>query len=393
MKHASVRLGDIAEINPPLPISPLDDDVVSFLPMSAIGEDATITSTDLRPFKLISNGYTQFIDNDVLLAKITPCMENGKAALVTGLAGGIGCGSTEFHVLRPKNDICPRYLFHAIWNPKFRSEASNNMTGSAGQKRVPKSFVKRYEIPLPSLDRQNEIAQLLDRAHGICGKHKESLRLLNAFLRSLFIDYFGDPKTNPKKWKVGTIRDLVSKVNYGTSEKADPEKGRFPVLRMNNITYDGGWDFSSLKFTDFPTEDEDKYLVKKGQMLFNRTNSRELVGKTAVYREEQPMAFAGYLVRAIPNADADIEYISAYLNSAHGKAVLLAMCKSIIGMANINAQEMLSIPVLLPPAKLQKQFGDIVRAATDKFVNKSQALREADTLFRSLQYRAFDGEL
>jgi type I restriction enzyme S subunit len=233
----------------------------------------------------------------------------------------------------------------------------------------------------------------LDKADGIRRKRQEALRLTITFFRSVFLDLFGDPVTNPKGWPKGTVRDLVESVNYGTSQKADPEKGRFPVLRMNNITYEGGWDFEELKYIEMSEGEASKYLVHKGEMLFNRTNSRELVGKTAVYREEKPMAFAGYLVRAIAKQDADAEYISGYLNSDHGKAVLLAMCKSIIGMANINAQEMLSIPILLPPEKLQKRFGDIVRSASARMKIRDDANREVEILFSSLQYRAFRGGL
>jgi type I restriction enzyme S subunit len=105
------------------------------------------------------------------------------------------------------------------------------------------------------------------------------------------------------------------------------------------------------------------------------------------------MAYAGYLVRAVPKPETDIEFSAAYLNSEHGKKTLLNMCKSIVGMANINAQEMRSIPIPLPPSELQKKFGDIVRAVESRRELHHKATAEAEILFQSLQHRAFIGQI
>ncbi|EHL2708408.1 restriction endonuclease subunit S, partial [Escherichia coli] len=123
-----------------------------------------------------------------------------------------------------------------------------------------------------------------------------------------------------------------------------------------NITYQGGWDFTDLKYLDLSVKEKDKFLVKEGDLLFNRTNSKELVGKTAVYEENRPMAFAGYLIRVRPNPIGNNYYISGYLNSIHGKITLMNMCKSIVGMANINAQELQNIEILIPPKHLQDEY-------------------------------------
>jgi type I restriction enzyme S subunit len=362
MKNA-VTLLEAAEINPPL------------------------------PFSEVSKGYTQFYENDVLLAKITPCMENGKAAMVNGLSSLVGCGSTEYHVLRAREGTWPRYLFHSVWNEPFRKLAARNMTGSAGQKRVPRSFLESHKIPLPSLAEQKRIAAILDKADAIRRKLQQSLRLYDDFLRSTFLDMFGDPVTNPKGWPIATIRDLLTETAYGTSKKASESEGKFPCLRMNNITYSGGWDFKSLKYVDLDKHEQSKNLVHAGQLLFNRTNSKELVGKTAVYRRKEPMAFAGYLVRGIANEENDTEYISAFLNLPHGKAILQGMCKNIIGMANINAEEFKSIRIAKPPLKLQRQFAKIVISTEQKKESLLNFLKEAETLFSSLQQQAFRGEL
>ncbi|WOQ86412.1 restriction endonuclease subunit S [Vibrio cholerae] len=144
---------------------------------------------------------------------------------------------------------------------------------------------------------------------------------------------------------------------------------------------------------DMSEDDEDKYLVESGDILFNRTNSKELVGKTAVYREATPMAYAGYLVRARCNELAHPEYISSFMNSRFTKKTLQSMCKSIVGMANINAKEFQKISVAKPPIELQQEFARRVEAIRAEVEATKQQGYEYDHLFNSLMQKAFKGEL
>lgn len=203
---------------------------------------------------------------------------------------------------------------------------------------------------------------------------------------------FGDPVKNEKGWDVGTIRDIVTEVKYGTSKPAE-NNGLFPYLRMNNITYNGDWDFKDLKYINLENNELDKYLIKSGDLIFNRTNSKELVGKTAVFNLNEEMAIAGYLIRLRTNNKANSYYISSYLNSKHGKKTLLGMCKSIVGMANINAQELQDIKIMIPPIELQNQFSvkynKIQNIKSNLFLQKTKS----ESLFQSLIQKAFKGEL
>jgi type I restriction enzyme S subunit len=136
-----------------------------------------------------------------------------------------------------------------------------------------------------------------------------------------------------------------------------------------------------------------RYLVRTGDVLFNRTNSADLVGKTAVFRDSRPMAYAGYLIRLRVNRDNDPEYLASFLNARHSKAVLRGMCKSIIGMANINATELQSIRIPQPPTSMQRSFAGQVVAIEKLKTTHRASLAELDALFASLQHRAFRGEL
>jgi restriction endonuclease S subunit len=110
----------------------------------------------------VKKGYTYFRENDVIFAKITPCMENGKSALGFQLQNRIGFGSTEFHVLRARNFVLPKWIFYFVRRLKFRLQAAENMTGTAGQQRVPKSFLDSYPIQIPPIDKQRKIIAKLD---------------------------------------------------------------------------------------------------------------------------------------------------------------------------------------------------------------------------------------
>ncbi|MGQ0699321.1 MAG: restriction endonuclease subunit S [Panacagrimonas sp.] len=247
----------------------------------------------------------------------------------------------------------------------------------------------RIDVPIPKLSEQKRIAAILDKADAIRRKRQQAIRLADDFLRSVFLEMFGDLVTNQHRYAVGTIRDLVAEVRYGTSTKANTLGEGMPVLRMNNITYAGGWDFSELKHVELDPTEADKYTVQPGDILFNRTNSKELVGKTAVYPEREPMAFAGYLVRARLNDRGNPYYVSAYLNSEHGKKTLVGMCKSIVGMANINAQEVQDIPILLPPKEVQDRFANRCRAVERSRSRYKKSALEAATLNAALSDQFF----
>lgn len=239
-------------------------------------------------------------------------------------------------------------------------------------------------MKLPVLSEQRRTTSVLERTDGLHRKRKETLRLASELLQAIFINFFGDPETNPKRFARGTIRDLVSSANYGSAVKANEDSGRFAILRMNNITYEGGWDMTSLKYVDLDERTQEKYLARKGDLLFNRTNSKELVGKTAVYDLEEPIAIAGYLIRVRVNELGDPHYVSGYLNSKHGKRALLGRAKSIVGMANINAQELQDIPILLPPPELQKTYAKVVRATNNRIKKLHTSLNQIDSLKAAL---------
>lgn len=243
-------------------------------------------------------------------------------------------------------------------------------------------------IPLPTLEEQKRIVRILDQADSLRQKRQKAISLLDDYLKAVFLEMFGDPHNNIHNFPIGIIGDLVSEVKYGTSKKAE-ENGEYIYLRMNNITYRGELDLSALKYINLDDNEKSKYLAQRGDILFNRTNSKELVGKTAVYDLDEPMAIAGYLIRVRVNEKAFPEYISGYLNSKHGKLTLEKMCKNIVGMANINAKELQKIRIIVPPRALQEKYAQIVKKNRAlKAVMKKQ-YHKMDTNFNALMQGAF----
>lgn len=208
MSTKKITLSQVVSINPRTDSSRFNHgSEIAFLGMADISEAGVISSIQTRNFKEVQKGYTCFQNGDILLAKITPCFENGKAVLVQGLASEIGFGSTEFHVLRPSEEIDRRFLFHLVWNRNFRLNGAQRMTGSAGQKRIPTIFLEEYEINLPNIEEQKRIAAILDKADSLRRKRQQTIQLADDFLRATFLDMFGDPVTNPKGWPMSTLKE------------------------------------------------------------------------------------------------------------------------------------------------------------------------------------------
>ncbi|HBQ5170927.1 TPA: restriction endonuclease subunit S, partial [Escherichia coli] len=263
----------------------------------------------------------------------------GSVGAITWAPDGGWIIDTAYYVeIKDNNKLDLRYLFYILSGIDLTKKTITTSIPGLNRDDLYDTFIK-----LPPFEEQKRIVDLLDKAEGIRQKREQAIKLADDFLRAKFLEMFGTPANNIHRFPKGTIRDLVDSVNYGTSAKASIDSGEYPILRMGNITYQGRWDFTDLKYLDLSVKEKDKYLVKEGDLLFNRTNSKELVGKTAVYEEDRPMAFAGYLIRVRPNSIGNNYYISGYLNSIHGKITLMNMCKSIVGMANINAQELQNI--------------------------------------------------
>ena len=198
---------------------------------------------------------------------------------------------------------------------------------------------------------------------------------------------FGDPVENPIGWPTQSLGDCCVQVQYGTSTKANDCGAGVPVLRMGNVTYDGALDHANLKHVALSDGDIAKYGLRAGDILFNRTNSRELVGKTGMWDGRFPAVAASYFVRLrLDEARACPAYVWAVMNSTAMKRRLFAMARGAIGQANINARELKSIPLPVPPVELQRRYAETVEAARAVARVAESSTRIADALMTSLTF-------
>ncbi len=251
-----------------------------------------------------------------------------------------------------------RYVLRSA-SPKLNAQARG-----ATIKGIKIDVLQQVAVPDILREKQDQIVNRLDAIQRCIQTRKEQLSQLDTLIKARFVELFGIYPNNEKGWKTGTISDIVNDVRYGSSRPA-VDGGKYPYLRMNNITYGGELDLSDVKQIDVPEEELPKCTVQRGDVLFNRTNSKELVGKTCVYNRDELMVLAGFVIRVRVNDLVLPEFLSAFLNTDFSKQMLLGKCKTAIGQANINAQEMQDIGLYLPPIELQQQFVNF-KAQVDK---------------------------
>ena len=234
--------------------------------------------------------------------------------------------------VKDKKAWYPRYVFYSLFANYRRGgtrKFENKTTGLHNLKTD--DYVSRYEVAEVDVSEQISICDKLDKLYGIIKSREQELQLLDDLIKSRFIEMFGVYPANPMGWEIGTIRDIVTEVRYGSSRPA-VDGGKYPYLRMNNITYGGELDLSDTKRIDIPDNELDKCTVRRGDVLFNRTNSKELVGKTCVYDRDEMMVLAGFVIRIRVKDRILPEFLSAFLNTDFSKQMLLTRrnCKILV---------------------------------------------------------------
>lgn len=253
--------------------------------------------------------------------------------------------------------ITTDYLYYYL---KSKKDYVNNIGRGVAQNNINLTTLKNFEIPLIDVDKQSNIVEILEKVERmICLKEKE-IDDLDLLIKARFIEMFGRPFINNLNWESKQIKNVVNEVKYGTS-KPSVENGKYKYLRMNNLTYDGRFDLTDLKFISLDNDELEKCVVRKGDVLFNRTNSLDLIGKTAEFDFNEDMVIAGYIIRIRLKETIVPKFFSMYMNTDEMKLHLRTIAKGAVNQANINAQELQEIPIYLPPIELQNQFVNFVR--------------------------------
>ena len=351
--------------------------------------------TQINGKNLIDDGAYSYLNgginpsgkwNEFNVAENTVTISEGgnSSGYVNYMNEAFWCGDHCYYLYDgPKNS---KYLYYAL---KSQQERLFRIRSGACMPNIKKSDLGNFVIEYEKDEvRQEEVVKVLEKCELLIEDYNKKLTLLDEAVRARFVEMFGDPIENQKDWEVVKIRDIVTDVRYGTSKPA-VEGGRYPYLRMNNLTVDGGLDLSDLKYIDIPDNEIEKCVVRKGDILFNRTNSIDLIGKTAVFNLLDDMVIAGYIIRIRLNNQILPDVFSQYMNLEAMKKVLRGMAKGAVNQANINAQELQSIKVYIPNMELQKQYVEF-KEEIDKSRSRIQkSLEASQELFDSLMQEYF----
>lgn len=444
-------LEQVAELNPATRFDGLpEDSLIPFIPMAAVAEESGgVDATQRRPVRAVRKGYVRFKRGDVLFAKITPCMENGKTAPVFDLEGEYAAGSTEFHVLRPRA-VDARYLWYWLVRRAFRDEARRNMSGSAGQLRVPLSYLRSAKIPVAPIAEQKRIVARIDELFAEIAEGEAALARarqgLDTWRRSLLkaavtgeltndwraankptetgadlIRRLKDDRTTarragkaevslssewrtlpslPAGWVWVPFEELIDTLRNGTSVVPTRGTTEVPILRISAVRS------LSVDHTDvrYVTREEASALaefrVRKGDLLFTRYNgSRALVAVCGRFDRDTEVLYPDKLIRirlkegcqhltGFVQLAANVGYTRSYLNS---------QVKTTAGQHGISGASIRKAPIPLPPPEEAIAIGALVasllRERDEVAVNLIGAEHQGAMLRQAILKAAFEGRL
>lgn len=393
MKWPSTSIGQLC-----LPTEQCDptaspDKPFRYIDISAIDKDAKrITSApELLGAQAPSRARKAVRAGDVLVSTVRPNL-NAVAVVPDDLDGQIA--STGFCVLRanPKL-VAGKFIFYRCLTQEFINALVAQMRG-ANYPAVSDGVVKRAGTPAPAPKEQQRIVDLLDQADVLRQKRKDADTLAERILPALFREMFGDPAGNPRAWQKANLGSVIADASYGTSAPSNNGGDGLPVLRMNNIDSAGRIDLASLKNVALDQAEADRQHLRAGDLLFNRTNSKELVGKTGLWRGHMPAVAASYLIRLrVDETKVVPDYVWAWMNTPYFKQLLFAISRRAVGMANINATELRSMPILIPDLPRQRSFARRLHTLEDLATKRHESAQSLETLFSVILHRAFTGEL
>jgi type I restriction enzyme S subunit len=385
-------LGEVCQLNPPRKeIASLPDDLdVSFVPMAAVSADGRLVEVQTRKVGEVKKGFPHFRERDVLVAKITPCFENGKRWLAGSLVNGIGFGSTEFHVLRASGKVLPEWIYYFVSLPEFRRDGQLRMTGTAGQKRVPSSFLEEYRIPVPPLAVQEKTVGVLRRAEQLKEIREQANQLTNKIIQSAYFERFGDPSSTVR-WPRKTLADLCSMIRDGPHKRPEYQSSGVPFLTVHNIS-EMGFLLDEVFYIS-PEQHEElkrRVLPQRGDVLYTKG------GTTGIAREvDVDFEFSVYVHVAVLRPKRDLmnpTFLEISLNSRYCKEQAARLTRGIANRDLVLSQ-MRQVVVPTPPLELQEEFTKFVKRIRALQECQRQSAHEINELFHSLMHKAFRSDL
>lgn len=393
-------LADFVDVNPKPSLNGLtSNSPVSFIPMSDATEAGVWVNRQTRKLKEVQNGYTPFQEGDILFAKITPCMENGKGCHATQLRNGVGFGSTEFHVLRAKAGVSPRFIFQWLQSPLLRLKAEAEMTGSAGQRRVQASFFERFTIPRLDFREQQQVAEILDTIdEAIYATRKLISKLENAkngLLHDLLtkgLDETGnlrDPERRPEafrdtaigkvpnEWDVARLLDYVALPSGQLDPKVEPYRN-WVLIAPDHIESRTG----RLIITETAAQQNaisGKYAFQNGDVLYSKI--RPYLRKAVLAKGTGLCSADMYPLR--PTKRLIPRYLMALVLGENFSRFATSVSER-SGFPKINREELGEYITALPQPEEQQQICEILEAYDERAETEEMGLCKLEHLKKGL---------
>ncbi|RLQ21559.1 hypothetical protein DWB85_12450 [Seongchinamella sediminis] len=391
MKWPLVEIDKVAQVNPRLPKGIDETQIVSFIGMASVSEDGKLLSEEDRVLAETKKGFTYFTRQDVLLAKITPCFENGKCLHAGQISHEVGFGSTEFHVIRANPDeLDAKYLFYLVWNNSFRFYGQHSMSGAAGQKRVSADFIKKFKIPLPPLKEQKRIAAILNKANNLRRKRQQTIQLADEFLRAVFLDMFGGGKF--PRVTIGEICDVKGGKRLPKGEEYANSKTNHAYLRVVDFK-NRGIDTRGLKYISEATHKKiRRYVISHEDVYISIAGTIGLAGIVPAELSGSNLTENAAKLVIRDKGSVCNEYLAFWLSTPDAQRQIKAktMLTSQPKLALFRIEE-LEVP--LPKYQEQIRFLKIKNRLEKGYFYLEDSRSQGMELFNALSQKAFSGEL
>lgn len=309
---------------------------------------------------------------------------------LVAIAGREMCTNQGFKSLVPGEGVDSRFLYHVMRNSVVRLAALGN---GATFKEVSKSVVERFEIPLPPLSEQTQIAMIIDKADSLRGKREYAIRLSDDFLRATFIEIFGDPVTNPKGWDdtvhLESVAEVVSGITKGR-KLGEVATREVPYLAVSNVQ-DRYLNLKVVKTIAATEAEIERYRLRKNDLLLTEGGDPDKLGRGCLWAGEiDECIHQNHVFRVRLTSPLLLPtYLSWLVGSKRGKQYFLAAAKQTTGIASINMRQLKSFPLLIPPLDLQQQFVSIVERVAAMVERQHASLRDIELAARSLGSKFF----
>jgi len=393
-------LGSVCQIKPPKGEArerASVDDLVSFLPMEDLGIDKKfVEATQTRPFSAVEGSYTYFADGDVLLAKITPCFENGKLGIAEKLSNGIGFGSSEYIVFRPDETVGAEWLYYLLSRESFRLEGAARMSGAVGHKRVAKEFIESYPVPVPPLPEQQRIVGILDEAfEGIATAMTHSERnLLSA--RALFASHLDSVVTSRGKgWVESTIGEDIHFIDYRGRTPSKTKSG-LRLITAKNVKM-GFLQETPIEFVAAQTYSAwmTRGVPRRGDVLFT---TEAPLANVAQLDTDEKVVFAQRIIIMQPDASKLASTFLKYLLLSQPVQQRIRAKGTGATVKGIKASLLKGIEISYPKSHTEQEQ---IVAKLDALATETQRLESVyrqklaalETLKESMLHQAFTGNL